>query len=84
MKKILFCFTALLTALTGCTTENSNSNKERPAIGLPNPASVYCVEQKGGKIEMVKNEKGVTGICVLPNGERIDEWDLYRKDHPQN
>ena len=37
-----------------------------PKIGLANPASVYC-EQKGGK---------------LPGGEVIDEWALWRREHP--
>ncbi|KAE9797355.1 DUF333 domain-containing protein, partial [Escherichia coli] len=26
---------------------------------------------------------GVRTECKLPGGEVIDEWDLYRRDHPQ-
>lgn len=51
-------------------------------VGLANPASVYCGEQ-GGRLVEVKTEAGVSNDCVLPGGERIDEWDLYRRDHKQ-
>jgi len=44
---------------------------------IANPASVYCVQQ-GGKIEIVETKKGQIGICVLPDGRRIEEWKFYR------
>ncbi len=44
---------------------------------IANPASVYCVEQ-GGRIEIVTTEKGQIGICVLPDGRRIEEWEFFR------
>jgi putative hemolysin len=47
-----------------------------PAIA--NPASVYCVE-RGGRVEIVNTKKGQIGICVFPNGRRIEEWKLYRR-----
>ncbi|MGL5394791.1 MAG: DUF333 domain-containing protein, partial [Shewanella sp.] len=24
------------------------------------------------------------GMCTLPNGEQIEEWALFRRDHPQD
>lgn len=46
---------------------------------LPNPASVFCEEQ-GGRVEIVADDDGEAGVCVLPDGTRIDEWELYRRD----
>jgi len=45
--------------------------------GLANPASVYCEEQ-GGTVEIEETDDGQRGVCVLPDGTRVDEWDLYR------
>ena len=49
--------------------------------GIANPASVYC-ESRGGKVEIVTTQNGQQGICELPDGTRVDEWDLYRANHP--
>ena len=74
------CLIAAGLSLAACTPENGGS--AAPAPGLANPASVYCVE-KGGRLEPVTTAAGTSNTCILPNGERIDEWDLYRRDHPQ-
>ena len=50
-------------------------------IGMANPASVYCAKL-GGKTRIEKTTTGERGICVLPNGTEIDEWELFRRDHP--
>ncbi|HEX7866383.1 MAG TPA: DUF333 domain-containing protein [Variovorax sp.] len=52
-----------------------------PRIGMANPASVYC-QSLGGKTLMRSNDKGQYGICQLPDGKQIEEWELYRRDHP--
>jgi uncharacterized protein len=44
---------------------------------IANPAAVYCLEI-GGQIEIVADEAGERGICVLQEGTRCDEWDLFR------
>ena len=52
--------------------------------GLPNPASAFCEEQ-GGRVEIERDEAGnETGICVLEDGTRVDEWEYYREHHPEN
>ncbi|RTQ37360.1 DUF333 domain-containing protein [Variovorax gossypii] len=51
------------------------------AVGMANPASVYC-QSLGGKTLMRSNDKGQYGICQLPDGRQIEEWELYRRDHP--
>lgn len=48
---------------------------------MRNPASVYCVEDKGGQLEIVRLPSGgEVGICTLPDGEIVEEWTLYRRD----
>jgi ovoinhibitor len=48
-----------------------------PNIGVPNPASVNCIEL-GGETRIEEDEFGEYGICVLPSGEECEEWALYR------
>lgn len=52
------------------------------SVGLANPASEYCISL-GGTSEPVTDptEAGSKRICVLPNGDRIEEWQLFRRDH---
>ena len=50
-------------------------------VGMANPASVYCAKL-GGKTLIEETAAGERGICVLPNGTEIDEWELFRRDHP--
>lgn len=63
-------------ALGACRKENSKM------IGMPNPASVYCA-QLHGKSTPVSTPQGEYAICTLPSGEKIEEWALFRRDHPQ-
>lgn len=76
--KLLTVFAAPL--LVACTP--TTDTPATPKVGLANPASVYCTEQ-GGELEPVTTAEGESNDCVLPSGVRIDEWDLYRRDHPQ-
>lgn len=47
--------------------------------GLPNPASVFC-EAQGGSVEIVTDAAGnQSGICNLPDGTEIEEWQYYRQ-----
>jgi len=62
--------------LTACVIHNEKQH----TIGMANPASVYC-EKIGGKLDIVKEPAGEVGYCTLPNGERIEEWALYRRDN---
>ncbi len=48
------------------------------AVGIANPASVYCIEN-GGEIEIVKDVDGnQMGYCVFSNGKRCEEWAYMR------
>jgi putative hemolysin len=71
-------------ALAGCGSDDSDT-PETPGTSMPgttdaelaNPASEYCVAQ-GGEVEIVDGDDGQEGICVLPDGTRIDEWEYFR------
>ncbi|MFH7807925.1 I78 family peptidase inhibitor [Acinetobacter sp. BSP-153] len=75
MKKTVM-FGLIVAALSGCSTAQKN-DAEKPNIGMANPASTYCVEQ-GGKLEIRKEANGEVGYCHLPNGQVIEEWELFR------
>ena len=74
---------AIALLLTGCGTTSApepSASTSSPA-GIANPASEYC-ESLGGTVVIKDTEAGQVGICNLPDGRSIDEWDLYRADHP--
>lgn len=74
MKNILITLLPILTA--SCATHNDQPKM----IGMANPASVYC-QKIGGKLDIVNESAGEVGYCTLSNGERIEEWTLYRRDN---
>lgn len=74
---------AAVTLLPGCSRA---PNREAPppprvTIGMANPADVYCT-QIGGTLSAKTNDQGQYSICTLPNGESLDSWALFRRDHP--
>ena len=75
MKRFFPLMAAL--GLAACAGSHTTS-AQAPAIGTPNPASAYCVQQ-GGKSEIRKNEDGSEyGVCILPDGKEVEEWAYYR------
>ncbi|GBQ66669.1 hypothetical protein AA103196_1470 [Ameyamaea chiangmaiensis NBRC 103196] len=46
-------------------------------IGMPNPASAYCVKL-GGTLDIRKDTGGEAGYCHLPDGRVVEEWALFR------
>lgn len=83
MKKALGSTGAVLSALaiSGCAQPQPAKPAAPPIVRMANPASVYCAKL-GGKTLIEETTAGERGICVLPNGTKIDEWELYRRDHP--
>jgi uncharacterized protein len=65
-------------ALAGCGADDPTPPLDTE-VEIANPASVFCVEQ-GGRVEIVEGEGGEQGICVLPDGTRVDEWEFYRSN----
>ncbi len=55
--------------------------RDSETTGVPNPAAVFCEEQ-GGTVEIVTDAQGnQSGICALPDGTEIEEWEHYRRFH---
>ncbi|MDK4681315.1 DUF333 domain-containing protein [Kingella negevensis] len=85
MKKTLATLTAAA-ALSACASQTSAVEQKQiePAVGMANPASVYCVEQ-GGKLEVRKDKDGNEyGMCHLPNGKVAEEWEFFRANNKYN
>ncbi|CAM4159119.1 DUF333 domain-containing protein [Bordetella muralis] len=76
MKKIGIAAAALIAA--GC----SSPDRDPAPVGMANPASVYCAKL-GGKLTIEDRQGGQVGMCTLPDGTTIEEWELYRRDHPR-
>ena len=47
------------------------------AWALANPASVFCAKS-GGKTEIRNGPRGQYGVCRLPDGRVVDEWEYFR------
>lgn len=78
-----FLLLALALPTAACTTKTSPPVAPPPPhrVGMANPASVYCLEK--GESRSQSEAAGRAYRCKLPGGEVIDEWELYRRDHPQ-
>ena len=63
----------LYTATLNCARRPASS--ESP-VGLPNPASEYCVDQ-GGELEIRDEADGQAGYCVFPDGSECEEWAFF-------
>lgn len=80
MRTHVIAITLVAGLIAACDQEDDGGDAE--AIGLANPASVFCVEQ-GGKSEIrTHNDGNQTGICVLPDGQEVDEWAYFREHNP--
>jgi hypothetical protein len=76
----VFTVIVLGTVGVGCGSDGDGpSDTTQPSAALANPASEYCVAQ-GGTVEIVEGDGGQQGICVLPDGTRVDEWEYFRQE----
>ncbi|OFK88418.1 MULTISPECIES: DUF333 domain-containing protein [unclassified Eikenella] len=87
MKRFFPLMAALsLAACAGSQTPAAaeSADASMPAVGMANPASVYCVQQ-GGKSEIRKNQDGSEyGMCILPDGKEVEEWAYFRSNNGGN
>lgn len=80
MNKLMVPAAVAAVALSACAHTKPAPENE-PQIGTANPASAFC-EQKGGKSEIRKNEDGSEyGVCHLPDGSEVEEWEYYRANN---
>ncbi|AZV95220.1 hypothetical protein CBF45_17025 [Bordetella sp. J329] len=73
---------AVLLAGCGGTGASGSGAAEPAAVSMSNPAAVHC-EERGGKVTIESRPEGQAGVCLLPDGSRVDEWELYRRDFPE-
>lgn len=77
MKKIIM-LGAIMALISGCaSTQPAQTTETTPKLGMPNPASAYCIEQ-GGKLEIRNEANGQVGYCHLPSGDVVEEWAYFR------
>lgn len=72
MKKSIFLAIIATTVITGCATTKTSVTKS------PNPASEFCVSVHGKSIIKKDANGNEYGVCQLPNGQKIEEWEFYR------
>lgn len=72
MKQIISIAMAALVAACSAVPQ-----KEENPVQIANPASQYCV-QFGGTLRIENTPTGQIGICVLPDGREVEEWELFR------
>jgi len=60
------------------TPESITPSGSESQIGLPNPASVYCVENGGVSKIRTNTDGSQYGVCIFPDGSECDEWAYYR------
>ena len=51
---------------------------ESGAVGLPNPAAVYCTEQGGTSEIRTAADGSQSGVCRFADGSECDEWEYFR------
>lgn len=77
LRRALIFSLFVLPFLVACDSQESDQAQQKAEIA--NPASEYCIEQ-GGKLEIVKTEAGEKGMCHLPDGTVVEEWELFRRN----
>ncbi|WP_298774974.1 DUF333 domain-containing protein [uncultured Shewanella sp.] len=70
-----------LAFLSGCSPAEKAPEQQKENLGQKNPASQYCISL-GGTLEIKTEQNGQVGYCTLQNGEVIEEWALFKRDHP--
>lgn len=74
--KALMC-SILVSGVAAC------SNDDIKPLHMSNPASDYCLKNNG-TIETIEHINGDVSLCTLPDGEVIEEWELFRRDHQKS
>lgn len=69
----------LMLSIASCgSASNSPTTSEAKPIGMPNPASVKCI-QDGHKLEIRTSENGGQyGVCINAQGKECEEWAYFR------
>ena len=74
----MMIFSALLIATTTAIAPDAQTSGKQT---LANPASVFCEAHDGKSVLETAPNGAQVGICVFPNGTRINEWAYFRSMH---
>jgi putative hemolysin len=78
MSLLLFILSSLLASCTSAATPEPPTPSPEGGVGLPNPASVFCLEQ-GGVVDIRSGDDGgQVGYCVFLDGSECEEWAFFR------
>jgi putative hemolysin len=66
---------AALIGLAGCGDDDDDGDP----VGIANPAAEYCVAQGGESLIATEADGSQTGLCRLPDGTVVDEWEFFRQ-----
>ncbi len=74
-----------LVAFAGCTGPELSRQADTSSTGsFGNPASAFC-ERQGCRSEIRNGtDDSQYGVCVLPNGTAVDEWEYFRSFQPHS
>ncbi len=61
--------------LAGCGDDDGGDD----AAAIANPAAEYCVAQGGESLIATAEDGSQTGLCRLPDGTVVDEWEFFRQ-----
>lgn len=68
-------------SISACATAPAPETGSLQANRKASPASLNCIQNRG-YLEIVQTPAGEKGICVLPDGKRCDEWEMFRGNCP--
>ena len=80
MKNIILV-AMLASFMSGCASTPDNAHPQ-PNLGMANPASAFCIEQRG-TLEIRREAHGEVGYCHLASGEVVEEWAYFRSQQQQ-
>lgn len=49
----------------------------KSSLGIVNPAATYC-QELGYQYTIEKTPKGECGVCHLPDGSTVNEWEFFK------
>ncbi len=78
---IFIPFLFLLVFFLAACTSGGDGDPDQP-VGLPNPASEYCVEQGGTSNIETRGDGGQYGVCVFEDNLQCEEFAMMNGECP--
>ncbi len=72
-------YRSIVAALALSVAACSEPEEQAGEVGLPNPAAVYCQQNGGEHLILVRSDGSSQGVCRFKDGTEIDAWEMYRR-----